>query len=77
MSLGRALGVAGHRPGEALIRSIRIRLGVPCNAGDTLMFTGRVVGHDGGDMEVAVSAAGRLGEHVTGTVALTLPGGAS
>ncbi|MFI5612214.1 MaoC family dehydratase [Amycolatopsis sp. NPDC051903] len=62
---------------EALIRSIKIRLGVPCYAGDTLTFTGRVVARDGADVEVAVSAAGSLGEHVTGTVALTLPGGAS
>ncbi|WP_326569798.1 MaoC family dehydratase [Amycolatopsis rhabdoformis] len=62
---------------EALIRSIKIRLGVPCYAGDTLTFTGRVVARSGADVEVAVSAVGSLGEHVTGTVALTVPGGAA
>ncbi|HWD04945.1 MAG TPA: MaoC family dehydratase [Amycolatopsis sp.] len=62
---------------EAIIRSVKIRLGVPCYAGDTLTFTGRVLARDGAEVEVAVSATGKLGEHVTGTVALTLPAGAS
>ncbi|MET7994187.1 acyl dehydratase [Amycolatopsis sp. NPDC005232] len=62
---------------EALIRSIKIRLGVPCYAGDTLTFTGHVVSRSGDDVELAVSATGRLGEHLTGTVSLTMPGGAS
>ncbi|MEV4597374.1 MaoC family dehydratase [Amycolatopsis sp. NPDC049253] len=61
---------------EALIRSIKIRLGVPCYAGDTLTFAGRVVSRDGADVELAVSATGSLGEHLTGTVTLTVPGGA-
>ncbi|WP_328607880.1 MaoC family dehydratase [Amycolatopsis sp. NBC_00345] len=62
---------------EALVRSIKIRLGVPCYAYETLTFTGRVVSRDGADVELAVSAVDSLGEHVTGTVSLTLPGGAS
>ncbi|MEV0073643.1 MULTISPECIES: MaoC family dehydratase [unclassified Amycolatopsis] len=62
---------------EALIRSIKIRLGVPCYAGDTLTFTGHVVSRSGDDVELAVSAIGSLGEHLTGTVTLTMPGGAS
>jgi hypothetical protein len=62
---------------EALVRSIKIRLGVPCYAYETLTFTGRVVSRDGADVELAVSAGDSLGEHVTGTVSLTLPGGAS
>ncbi|MFF4600424.1 acyl dehydratase [Amycolatopsis sp. NPDC001319] len=61
---------------EALIRSIKIRLGVPCYAGDALTFTGHVVSRSGLEVEVAVSATGSLGEHLTGTVSLTLPGGA-
>ncbi|WP_432851818.1 acyl dehydratase [Amycolatopsis sp. CA-161197] len=61
---------------EAVIRSIKIRLGVPCYAGDTLTFTGHVVSRSGLEVEVAVSATGSLGEHLTGTVSLTLPGGA-
>ncbi len=58
---------------EALIRSIKIRLGVPCYAYDTLTFTGHVVSLDGQDAVIAVSAVDSLGEHVTGTVEVTLP----
>jgi hypothetical protein len=58
---------------QALIRSIKIRLGVPCYAYDTLTFTGRVVSADGKDVVVSVSGVDSLGEHVAGTVAVTLP----
>ncbi|MEU8636277.1 MaoC family dehydratase [Amycolatopsis sp. NPDC048633] len=58
---------------EALIRSIKIRLGVPCYAYDTLTFTGRVVSADGQDVVVSVSGMDSLGEHVAGTVEVTLP----
>jgi hypothetical protein len=58
---------------EALIRSIKIRLGVPCYAYDTLTFTGRVVSCEGQDAVVAVSGVDSLGEHVAGTVEVTLP----
>ncbi|PXY28083.1 MaoC family dehydratase [Prauserella muralis] len=62
---------------EAFVRSIRIRLGVPCYAGDTLTFTGRVTACEGDDAEITVTATDSLGEHVTGTVRITLPGGGS
>ena len=58
---------------EALIRSIKIRLGVPCYAYDTLTFTGRVVSCEGRDAVVTVSGVDSLGEHVAGTVEVTLP----
>ncbi|MFD2474093.1 MaoC family dehydratase [Amycolatopsis silviterrae] len=58
---------------QALVRSIKIRLGVPCYAGDTLTFSGRVIARDGNDVELEVSAMDSLGAHVTGTVSLTLP----
>ncbi|MBE1497081.1 hypothetical protein H4696_004181 [Amycolatopsis lexingtonensis] len=58
---------------EALIRSVKIRLGVPCYAYDTLTFTGRVVSADGNDVVVLVSGVDSLGEHVAGTVEVTLP----
>ncbi|MBN9740415.1 acyl dehydratase [Amycolatopsis sp. A1MSW2902] len=58
---------------QALIRSIKIRLGVPCYAGDTLTFSGRVTARDGNEAELEVSAVDSLGAHVTGTVSLTLP----
>ena len=58
---------------QALIRSVKIRLGVPCYAYDTLTFTGRVVSCDGRDVVVSVSGVDSLGEHVAGTVEVTLP----
>lgn len=60
---------------EARVRKISIRLGVPCYAYDTLTFTGRVTDVSGADVTVQVAARGKLGEHVTGSVALTIPGG--
>ncbi|GAB3142763.1 MaoC family dehydratase [Amycolatopsis stemonae] len=65
--------VSGWAGPEALIRSIKIRLGVPCYAYETLTFTGRVVAVDGDDVVVEVSAVDSLGEHVAGTVEVTLP----
>jgi hypothetical protein len=60
---------------HALVRSISIRLGVPCYAYDTLVLTGAVVGRDGDEVTVAVVGRGELGEHVTGTVRVELPAG--
>lgn len=59
---------------QALVTAIKIRLGVPCYAGDTLTFTGRVTGRDGDELEIAVSATDSLGEHATGTVRVVVPG---
>jgi hypothetical protein len=58
---------------EALVRSVKIRLGVPCYAYDTLTFSGRVIEKQGTDVVVQVTGTDSLGEHVTGTVALTMP----
>jgi len=59
---------------EALVRSVKIRLGVPCYAYDTLTFSGRVIEKEGAGVVVQVTGTDSLGEHVTGTVSLTLPG---
>jgi hypothetical protein len=56
---------------RAVIRSIAIRLGVPCYAYDTLVFSGRVAAVDGDEITVEVVGRGELGDHVTGTVRLT------
>jgi hypothetical protein len=69
---------------EALVRKIAIRLGAPCYAGDTLTFSGRVAAGGGpedtaaGGGEYVVEVTGRcsLGDHVTGTVHLAVPGSA-
>jgi acyl dehydratase len=60
---------------EALVRKVAIRLGVPCYAGDTLTFSGRVTGQEDGACLVEVTGRCSLGDHVTGTVRVTLPDG--
>ncbi|AXB43855.1 MaoC family dehydratase [Amycolatopsis albispora] len=62
---------------EALIRSISIRLGVPCYAYDTLVLSGRVSEQEGDEVVVEVTGRGALGEHLSGTVRVVLPGGAA
>jgi hypothetical protein len=56
---------------QARIKSISIRLGVPCYAYDTLVFTGSVEAVDGDDVTVAVNARGQLGDHVVGKVVVS------
>ena len=62
---------------EAMLRSISIRLGAPAVPGQTLRFTGQVArtSREGDEcsVEVAIRAANELGDHVTGSVVLTLP----
>jgi uncharacterized OB-fold protein len=62
---------------EAVFRDIRVRLGVPCYPGDTLTLAGRVAAVDAveGRVSVGFSAFNRLGDHMTGTAELVLPGG--
>ncbi|WP_116109915.1 MaoC family dehydratase [Amycolatopsis ruanii] len=57
---------------DALVRSIKIKLGVPCYAGDRLVFTGRVASVDGRVAVVEVTGTGGLGSHVSGTVTVEL-----
>jgi acyl dehydratase len=64
---------------EAMLKSIKIRLGAPAIPGKALRFSGRVAqkGDAGAEclIEVAVRAANDLGDHATGTVTVTLPRG--
>jgi len=60
---------------EALVRKVAIRLGVPCYAGDTLTFSGRVTGQEDGESLVEVTGRCSLGDHVTGTVRVARPDG--
>jgi hypothetical protein len=65
----------------ARIESVSIRLGAPNHPGDTMTLTGSVIAVDGpegrgdgrGVVEVAVRGANSRGDHVTGTVKLSLP----
>jgi uncharacterized protein len=59
---------------EAIVRAVSIRLGVPCYAGDTLTFTGRVAGIANGEQVIDVTGTCSLGNHVTGTVRLAAAG---
>jgi acyl dehydratase len=62
---------------EAILKSMKIRLGAPAIPGKPLRFSGRVAARrEAGDeclLEVAVRAANELGDHATGTVTLTVP----
>jgi len=64
---------------EAILRSIKIRLGAPAIPGKPLRFSGRVAQKkDAGAecvLELAVRLANELGDHATGSVTLTLPRG--
>jgi acyl dehydratase len=60
---------------EVLIRGINVKLGVPAYAGDTLTFTGGVASETAGEYTVQVRGRVSLGDHATGTVRFTLPGG--
>ena len=57
---------------SARVLSISIRLGVPCYAYDTLVFSGQVVTADGPEVTVEVRATGKLGDHIVGTVRLSV-----
>ena len=58
---------------DAVLRSVRIRLGAPNYPGDTMTLTGSVTRKDGNVVEVSLRGANSLGDHVTGTVTLELP----
>jgi hypothetical protein len=58
---------------DSVVRNIAIKLGVPCYAGETLVFSGRVVAVEHGETVVEVVGRNGLGEHLTGTVRVVLP----
>jgi len=62
---------------NALLRSVKIRLGAPNYPGDTMVMTGAVTKKADGLIELAVRGVNSLGEHVTGTVELELPDAAA
>jgi hypothetical protein len=58
---------------EAFLQEVKIRLGVPNYAYDTMTLSGEVKGKDDGVVEIQVVGSNSLGNHVTGTVRMTLP----
>jgi acyl dehydratase len=57
---------------DAVLKSVKIRLGAPNHPGDTMTMTGTVTEKRDGVVEVAIRGANDIGDHVTGTVALEL-----
>jgi acyl dehydratase len=66
-----------------VLEDVNIRLGAPNYPDDTMTLTGSVTAKDEaatdgrGGIEVTLRGANRLGDHVTGTVRLRLPAGAT
>lgn len=60
---------------NALIRSVKVRLGAPNYPGDTMTITGSVTGIDPqtNTVTVTVRGANGLGDHVNATVEVVLP----
>jgi acyl dehydratase len=60
---------------DAMIRKVSIRLGAPNYPGDTMELTGEVTAKDDATRTVTLTLRGKnsLGNHVTGTVDVTLP----
>ncbi|ALG86565.1 beta-hydroxyacyl-ACP dehydratase [Gordonia phthalatica] len=56
---------------RARITGIKLKLGVPWYAYDTLTFTGEVTAVDGSAITVAVTGTNALGKHVISTVTFT------
>jgi len=57
---------------SALVKSIKLRLGVPWYAYDTVTFSGEVTAVDDGLVTVKVVGRNSLGDHVIATVKLTM-----
>lgn len=57
---------------NAIVKSIKLRLGVPWYAYDTITFTGEVTAVDGDLVTLKVVGSNSLGHHVIATSTLTL-----
>ncbi len=59
---------------DAIIRSVKVRLGAPNYPGDTMVMTGQVAAKlEDRFVQVTVRGANSLGDHVNATVELQLP----
>jgi len=58
---------------RAVVKTSKIRLGVPNYAGDTMTLRGEVTAVEGKRVTVAVRGSNSLGDHVIGTVGVDLP----
>jgi hypothetical protein len=60
---------------DALLKSVKIRLGAPNYPGDTMVMTGAVTKKEDGLIEVSLKGSNDLGDHVIATVVLGLGAG--
>jgi acyl dehydratase len=58
---------------DATITRVAIRLGAPNYPGDTMTLTGEVTAKTEDAIDIAVRGANSLGDHVSGTVTVSLP----
>lgn len=58
---------------NAVLKSVKIRLGAPNYPGDTMVMTGAVTEKADGVITIGLKGSNKLGDHVTGTVTLELP----
>ncbi len=58
---------------DALLKSVKIRLGAPNYPGDTMVMSGAITKKEDGVIEVSLKGSNNLGDHVVGTVVLELP----
>ena len=65
--------VTDHFGPLSVIKTSKIRLGVPNYAGDTMTMRGTVTAVDGKLVEVSVKGSNSLGDHVIGTVQVEVP----
>jgi acyl dehydratase len=80
MSINHTNGLVGRYVTDwagrgAVMTRLSTRLGVPNFPGDTMTFTGEVVGKDGDTIRVAVRGTNSKGPHAVSEVALRLPAG--
>ena len=58
---------------DAAIRNVKIKLGAPNSAGDSMTITGSVSAKEGDEITVDISGKNSWGEHVGATVRVALP----
>lgn len=57
---------------DAILRSVKIRLGAPNHPGDTMVMSGQVTKKEDRTVEVTLRGSNSRGDHVMGTVAVEL-----
>ncbi len=58
---------------DATIKNVKIKLGTPNTAGDTMTITGSIAEKNGDEITLDISGKNSWGEHVGATVRIALP----